>query len=691
MLFTPAPNAITFIVGPKWGNSPTLFDQPKQWEIVRDFFSLRCACAKGDGKITPKTTRAFLEVEAADYLTWSTAYGEDVCPKCHSTRSELVEREALRAYNRGLLVIGQRAGKTTIGAEIARVIEHYVLCIAHSAPGGLQGHLGLPRTAMFDALFLAAERVQAAKTIWAAYCALRHESPWFGRYTAWVKEEEARQIRAPGVLPWAYTETGRAISNEHPHVRLSILSGSTNSPAQRGATRLYGFIDEISHMLQTDSVRSARENYRVMRNQLLTARSRVRLCGAWPWLGVLWALTSPASREDKGMELLGEAEIDPGLYTMHEATWDFNPMEPYENFELLMRTDPVGTMRDFGAQPPGAEYPLIHDALRFRALSIDDTLRPLMTFRTRTFDDATGHAYVAPEVEAVGWSRSDAPRFLAFDAGLTHDAFTGTCMYGEPIVDDNGKPVGVEVFQDWIFRVVPEAGQEVWFEAILAIVEQTVNMVHVGAIAFDHWQSHQLVQQCRARFSVFAEEETTPDGDYEALRTDGLSGRLHLLPPAPDDFDERGNRRKDPRLLSPAGAAIYELLGLQQDPTTRKVSNPRKGQARGANSDDAARVVVHGRRMVARAGYVERQDDRSARARRQRLLGNTSEWSERGAVVSAHGSSRWMGGTGRGLPAGGLGGPGGLGAGGSSGGQFGGSGFGGGSGGAGGWRPGGSR
>lgn len=639
-LFVPAPNAIEWEIGAQWGNSPSLYTQPRQWEVIRDFFELRCPdCNRGRDASLWGKPRSYFEDEVL--LRWHRTYGEDACPKCGTTRSEFWDRGAFVSYERIHAVIGQRAGKSTLFAAIARFVEHMIVCIAHSTQGGLHRHLGSPPSDTFGAAFLAAERVQARETIWAKYVNLRQVSPWFAQYLTWVKHEEDIQPRPPGRKPWEYKETDAVIENGHPELRLTLNSATTNAPALRGPTRLYGLLDEISHMLQTDSTRSATELYRVMRNSVKTARSRVTLYGAWPWIGFIGSCTSPAFRGDKGMALLDEAADDPRLFTVHEATWNFNPLETRKSFDMLLKTDPVGTRRDFGAEPPGAAYPLIHDERRFWELAVDPTAAPSVEFSTRRFVDETGHAYVAVVVAAVRPPKLVEPkRYIAFDAGANFDAFTGACGYGIPVLDDDERIVDVEVYYDWVMRVLALETEEIFFDGTYDVIDESNRILPVTQAEFDHWQSKQLVQGVRTRYGIYAEEAGTADADYEAFRTASLSGRVHLLPPLPGEFDPETHKRLvDPPDLSPQGAVVYELLELEQDPKTRRVYNPKKGKLRGWHSDDAARVVTHVHRMVVRAGYVERMDDRSVRARRARQLGYENRTGG-GAVVHAPQATR---------------------------------------------------
>lgn len=108
---TPAPNAIEWSVRADYLNLPSLYHHTRQYQIVRDFFQLRCpmpTCNRQDeeSKDCWNKPRSYLESE--NLLVWSSTHGEDVCPKCGSTRSELHEDGLLLRYNQMHLVCGMR-------------------------------------------------------------------------------------------------------------------------------------------------------------------------------------------------------------------------------------------------------------------------------------------------------------------------------------------------------------------------------------------------------------------------------------------------------------------------------------------------------------------------------------------------------------------------------------------------------
>jgi hypothetical protein len=406
-LIVPAPNAIEFITGKEWLDAGTLYEHARQYQVIRDYFQLRCPiCNRGGsgpnepgdllplgaGGVPIPRTRAYMESEVL--LVWNRDNEDDTCPKCRTTRREFEEDEVFECYNQMHGVAGQRSGKSFTGAYIGNYMEHRVLTIAHGHSDGLHGYLHIDPAEQFEITFLASNEVQSAETIWAKFVGIRSRSPWFQRYVRWVQRQEATQ---PTVgKRWEYKELDKEIINRHPKVRLLMNSMNSNSSGLRGRTRLGAFADEISHMMQTDSPQGADEVYRALENSLATVRGQSKAFKRLSWLGSMISVTSPKSRDDKGMRLLRAASKIGKMYSFHYETWYFNPHLPESEFEDAKEKDPVGWRRDFKADPPGAESPLIHDPIRFREMVVNPKLKPRVDFIQYEFDDKHGQRYVEP-------------------------------------------------------------------------------------------------------------------------------------------------------------------------------------------------------------------------------------------------------------------------------------------------------
>lgn len=636
-----APNVIEWAVGREWLHQPILLDgddmdRRPHWgmyEVLRDFFELRCPnCNKGRASPWGKM-RAELEDEVL--LRYTRGYDDDVCPKCNTTRAEFMEDGVFNGYNTFHAVVGMRAGKSDTLALLATYIEHVLLTIAHKEDAGLNKYLGIPDSEILEITFLAASEVQSKDTIWAKFVNKRKLSPWFRRYVPWVCGAVKRQKIPEGMRPWRYLENEKEIDNELARIRSNSLN--SNSGSLVGRTRPAAYADEIARMKQTDSSLGADEVYRGLSSSLETVRSaqinrKLRL----RWIGLMASITSPVSVEDKGMRLLDVSKEDPRMYARRYATWEYNPRQPYENFAQKRSTDPIGAQRDFGADPPAAQYPLINDRMRFRKSAINWELQSRVEFQEydhfQEFDVGGGK-------KEKRWYRAlrcdraqlitDTPHYVAFDAGQNFDQFAGACGHPEEIDDHT-----IATVFDWVFRILPQPGQEVWFDSVIQIVSEIHKFQRIVEVGFDRWNSVNLIQRIR-ELGVRAEQSAPKDDTFKGLMNDGYSGRLYLLPPTYGEHELTDAVPPDQK--SAAAVAVYELERLDVDPKTGKVFNPRKGQRRGWNSDDVARVINHVNVLVQNRGFTASEDDTSRRARRKRLDVMSSEWSAKdyGTVVSA--------------------------------------------------------
>jgi len=621
---TPAPNAIAWATGADWLNVQSIYRHVRQYQVIRDLFQLRCPLpsCNGQGPMDRDCWgkgREYLESEAL--LTFSSQYGEDVCPKCGTTRSEFVQDGLLNLYNQMHIVAGMRSGKTATAAIVGTYVEHRVITIGHATQGGLARYYDQLPGQQFDITFIASTDVQSKDTIWAKYAELRKTSPWFSRYVRWIKGYEIKQQTPNGMKPWTYEELDKEIRNGC--LGLIIKSMNSNSGGMAGRTRLAAFIDELARFDVTDSSRGADEVYRVLDNSLATVRAPASRDKSAPWLGLMSSISSPISIEDKSMTLLRQCANIKNMYYGHYATWDFNPDLPRESFESAFERDPIGAMRDYGAQPPSAASPLITDPMLFRKVTVQQDLKPTATFRNIIHVDRTGREYLSVVPDAIKLSR-DGERYICFDAGASFDQFAGACAHGEWVQTPEGRQL-VTVY-DWVLRVLPEIKprRDVWFDFVVQLLEAMSKNYVITRVDFDRWQSTHLIQQIRDR-GIRCEMHGTTYEHFVKFMNDANFSKVRMLPPNPDDHNV------DPPSMSAQGLAFYELERLERSPDLKRIYNPRKGQRRGWNSDDVATVVAHVNEMVQSSVVdISNSNGKDHRLRRESAGGTT--WSGRGTL-----------------------------------------------------------
>lgn len=636
--FTPAPNALEWSRRPEFLGHEDAAEWTGSWQVMRDFFQLRCprcnpveiddegdhprwVVVPGQGGAGDLWGKPVEEAYNEVLLCWDPHIEEDACPGCKATRSELVDAKELGKFNQLAVLAGMRSGKSVTGAIILTFIEHFILCMAHgpAEPGGLysrglHGWLDMSRAIQFEMTVLASTETQAKDTVWAIYTGFRDNSPWFTRYRTWMKRREAEQDTRH--RRWRYSDDlVQEIRNEHPDVRLIIRSANSNSSGQAGRTRLAAVVDELGRMLTTDGPSGGEEVYRTQEASMLTARTEVQRLGLPIWLGAMISVSSPKSQDDAAYKLWKKSTTDTieHMLSYRLATWEFNPRQPRSAFAAAFVKDPVGARTDFGASPPGTEHPLFEDPeILWRAT------RPRHR-ESATFEVYRDEGYMKARTVHMVYARDNHDRFVFGDAGERFDAFALACAHGEERMGPDGQPVWVTVY-DWILRVIPEPNTEVYFQSALDILIEAAAKQGILRCRFDRWQSTKLIQDLRPHVPD-SERHSLKTSEFVAFRGDLVLGRVELPMPEPEDFYMGRLGRewaKNGAHLSPAGAAIAELSGLQRDPLSGKVRNPHKGKRRGEASDDTAQVLVGAHHLVQTAGWTERFDDRSRRAARER-------------------------------------------------------------------------
>lgn len=631
---TPSPNAIEWATGVQYADIPSVFDHVRQYQLIRDFFQLRCplpSCNSQKPEYIDCWGKGREYLQSENLLIWSTKYREDVCPGCGSTRTELTKDGLFKLYNQMHVVAGMRSGKTATAGIIGTYVEHKIITIGHSFTGGLSKYLNQLPKEPFEITFVASTDVQSADTIWAKFVNLRTMSPWLQSYIRWIKQKETAQGTQNGSKPWSYEETNKQIINGA--LSLKINSLNSNSSGMAGRTRIAAFIDELARFDNTDSKRSGDEAYRVLENSLRTLRSASILNNLkeMPWVGSMVSISSPISEDDKSMRLLKQAPTIKGMYYGHYATWEFNPFQPREMFEDDFEKDPIGAMRDFGARPPTSASPLIIEPMRFRELAIQKDLQPTTVFKRIIHTDPTGREYVSALVEGAQLLRNG-ERYICFDAGASFDQFAGACAHGEWIHTPEGRQV-ITVY-DWVLRLLPEQKprRDVWFDFVVTSLEHLSKYYHIARVEFDRWQSTYLMQQIQNRGIVCEMKGTTPDMFIKFVN-DVNYAKVRMLPPMPDDH------KVDPPHMSAAGLAFYEFEHLEKSPDGKKIFNPKKGQRRGWDSDDVAVAVAHVNSMV-QGAVVNINNSNSIQARLRRESAGGHSWESGGTLYRPHGSRR---------------------------------------------------
>lgn len=652
-----AGNIIEWTVDPRFLDFPLLYGHWGQYQFLRDLAQLRCPICNPVDKDSEGAGRCWgksrMELEAEVLLVWSTDYNTDVCPKCRGTRDEFVGDRLLYDYNTAVVCVGARSGKSTTAGILATYLEHVIYSVARFDRDRLALMLKQAPGTRFDVAFVASTGKQTEKTIWDWFTNFRERGPWIRRYVRRVKELEAAQPHI-GLKRWQYDEEAKT-SIRNGFIRVEFDSLTSNSGGMAGATRMAAFVDELARFDITSSKRGADEVWRVLSMSLKTIRRAAStLPGFPPYLfGLKIATSSPMSMDDKMMSLLDKQDRLDRMYAIKMATWEYNPFMPREAFAEEYAEDPIQAERDFGANPPLTETPLIEDVPRF-AKSIEPTLTPATLFRTTYPEDRLGRQYIGVEVDDSIIS-PEMPRYLCFDAGSSFDSFAGACAHPAwiEVAPDPNDPkqrprrVLLTVY-DWVVRILPTVRPKrtVWFDSVVKLIERLKDCFRIVEVVFDRWQSEALVQDIRA-LGVQADQENVSARDFVAFKSDCYSGKVKMLPPLQLhdgryelEFTEAGQlvTHVKPTEMSGQAVGLYELVKLSRSPDLKRVGNPNKGKQRGYDSDDVAQVLVGVHRMI-QAAVADDPSKKSLKDRLKREQMGGEQWGGGGV---AHTMSGWV-------------------------------------------------
>jgi hypothetical protein len=639
-----APNIIQWVTGVEYWNVPTTFQHSRQYQLLRDFFNLRCKnCNSQDLDAIDCWGKGREYLESEVLLEWSDTHQDFVCPKCGNTLSEYVDDGVVDIYNEALIIAGMRSGKSFFGAHMGGYVEHILRVI--SARGGrnaIPRYLGQALGETFEVSFAASTATQSKDTIYAKYRSMRNGSPWIERAVKYVKDLEAKQVGTTGL--WSYRELDNQIRDEYLQVRFNSLS--SNSAGVAGKTRIFSAIDELSRLSTSESKTSAQELYRVLNQSLKTVRASVRRLNLPPMFGLMLNVTSPIALDDAAMLLHGKVKNGElkKTFCWKGATWEFNPFLTPDDFIEEYAKDPVGAERDFGANPPNAATPLFDNPLRFWKC-VDSLRTPSVTFNTIYRTDTTGKKYIGASVDKLAYNWRD-PLYIFCDAGHTFDCFSIVGAHAEYVAEDHYNnnmrvfsgndvrvpnagthitklpsavdsplsqglsaansfrtisPTGENLGRlitvvDFVWRIIPSKEREVYFNSIIDIIKSIKEKRKILTVAFDQWQSVNLIQAIRD-LGIQSNKVRLRNEDFLIFVQEVYNDKVSFLPPNPMDnlsLSEQGvlQMSTQAEFMYPESVGLIELLTLERSSDLRKIAAPKKGSVRGRGSDDLARCLV---------------------------------------------------------------------------------------------------
>ena len=239
---------------------------------------------------------------------------------------------------------------------------------------------------------------------------------------------------------------------------------------------------------------NADEVYKSLSNSLRTVRAAANLLLEKGFDAVPTAyfvnLSSPSSRRDKIMELVRKSMDSTKIFGIQLPTWRANPTMPRSMFDEEFKRDPVGAMRDFGAEPPLANSPLLSNTDLILAAASTKAKNPIKIKHVQ-FEGKSNTTLYA---KILGMKDGTHPSVLAIDAGYTNNSFA--CVVGH-LIDSKKAKI------DLMVEVQPVPGTPLNYSLIYKhILAPIIRRRNVQIFAADRWNSIKLLQDAEDEFGI---------------------------------------------------------------------------------------------------------------------------------------------------------------------------------------------
>jgi hypothetical protein len=490
-----APNFVTFLNSPDFLNVKGF---ARQNEIGTKLFSEFCP------RCTDMNWFNNVPVNASyrKFIRKVTLLEFGVCPKCGIGKSELIKNGELNSYQELAGCAGQRSAKSALVAMIAAYIVHRYLKLQN--PVQL---MGLIPATILHGTFVALTYAQAKDTLWDPFMEYLSNSPWFSGYHQLLSTynekygEEIFKLKDTFIL--------------YRHRNLILYPSGPNKKTLRGRTRFFGAIDEIGWFdndAQKNKVKDdANEIYIAMERSLLTVRAAANRLLKQGYDNIPTAffanVSSPSHARDKVMELVNKAKISKKIFAFHRPTWEMNPNVTKEDLEDEYKKDPVAAERDYGANPPLANSPLINNIEYVEQCSVN-VGNKLEQFKYKQHknkkDEPSRYGSVILR-EIIN------PTILTLDAGFSNNSFA--CVVSS--IDKTTKFVSYRTF----IEIQPKPGVPLNYSLIYKhVIKPIIEKQNVKLVATDRWQNLKLLSDIEQDYNIETKQYSVKYSDMTLFK-----------------------------------------------------------------------------------------------------------------------------------------------------------------------------
>ncbi len=473
---------------------------PRQLQICLEVFSSYCPYCSNTDFIRNKIE---VNTDLDNILDKTMLYKHGICPKCKSSKYEAIEKGDHNLYNTMIGIVGQRAGKSALSAMIASILTSQYILLPN--PGDFFQLLKSVST--IQGTFIGLRYDDAIQNLWDPFYNIITTSPWFSNVNKFLKDEgnklgvELIRLRNTFVV---YTWK-----------QLGLFPAGPDKRALRGKTRIFHFLDELSWFTGVEQeIKNPEEVLKALDNSLLTIRVKTKkMLKDHPYLyPVLSAsVSSPRSKNDKGMILYNQSKNIKSIYGFKGPTWWFSPDVCRKDLDDYYLKDPLGSERDFGSNPPFGENPYISSP----ATLVNVFSNKKNIFRINGYEtvkDSLGGKLIYPKLGTR--MVHSFPSILAVDTGAVNNSFSLTLSHWRE--DEEGNYIFAT---SGIIEIIPE-GHPLSFPDIYSkVISPILSRFNVKIVAFDRWQSINLSQQVYQDFGIDAITYSVNKYDFADLKT----------------------------------------------------------------------------------------------------------------------------------------------------------------------------
>lgn len=529
-------------------------------------------------------------------------YGK--CPKCGTTKSDMVRREKMRVYSELDLEAGQRSGKSAVTTTGASYLTHKYL----KFPKLSTVCEGIQSSTPLTATFVGYRMTDAMNLLWQPITDIIDNSPWFQAYHEMLDDYGKKYG----------TEFFRMkdIYLKYFHKNIELYPAGPSKRALRGRTRFLTAIDELGWFPTEEGEEESEERerasadgtYNALDRSLLTVRQEVQLLfekGYNNFLpGIAINISSPSSQTDKIHRLVEENKDSPTVLALRLPTWEVNPRIP-RNSPVIVKAyadNPAKAERDYGANPPLNSLVFVDTLEAIRAFTGQN--RAGLTTIEREID---GRLRIGADLTAYSPLLPTPPSILAIDAGFSNNAFAFTILHstdGKPAENILGQlPKGAvqgKIIVDALVEIQPERGKTLHYEYIFRkTIRPLIERFNVKFVFADRWNSLAILHRIEDEYpSVKAIQYSAKYKDFVLFRSFLTEGRM-ILPTLEIEYDQV--RRVENYPFCFAGKPMAHLM-FQLATVRDKGNTVIKGDK---YTDDLFRALVLGVSRISDAKIME--------------------------------------------------------------------------------------